>query len=100
MIMSRIGYLLLGIILTAGALSLGGYRHIWQPYRSHQAGATRGIQAPHTTSRAPQAAPTTNSGSATQISATQLFDWGLNGANLLVGVIGIWMALRSRSART
>ena len=98
--MSKIGYVLLGIILTVGALSFGGYRHIWQPHRAHQAGQTRSIQPPQSAPRTASGAPTTSSSNPTQFTATQLFDWGLNGANLFVGVIGIWLALRGSRART
>ncbi len=89
--MGKLGYILLGVVLALGAMSFGGYRH-FGGQRTHQGAQSRSVSVPQSAPRpgasAPAATPTT------QVSATQIFDWSLNGANLFVGLIGIWLAMK------
>ncbi len=105
--MSKVGLVLLGILLAVGAFSFGGYRHVYKPHFERSAtssqakpgqvpAATRGVQPAQRPG--PAGGQTTSSG-ASSISTAQMFDWGLNIANLLVGVIGIGMAMRGMRSR-
>ena len=94
--MRTFGYLLLGMVLLAGAVSLAGYRHWWEPeqrarhaasQRGQQAPAARGIGQPAPKTSAPSASTTTST-----TSTWSSFETLVNIANLAVGVIGIWMA--------
>ena len=95
--MRKVMWVLLGLVLLAGAASLGTYRHWWEPQQRAKGGhstsgatsgaATRSIdprsaQAPAT--RSPQGTPSTPT---TAFS----FDTVVNVLNIVVGVLGIWM---------
>ena len=102
--MSKIAYVLLGVALTAGALSLGSYRLINKspreraaPQTSQQLPTSRSIQSPQQRTPSSQPAPSSNrsSGSSSEISTAQMIDWGLNAANIFVGIMGIWITMRA-----
>ncbi len=84
--MSKLGTIVLGLALVAGAIGFAGYRNF----------ATN--TAPPSQS-ARSAAPSASAAKRTQnVSGLQIFDMGLNIANVLVGVLGIWMTMRGMRA--
>jgi hypothetical protein len=100
--MRKLGTIVLGLALIAGALAFAGYRYLEaQKPRTPQV-AARGV--------APTASPTARSlpgtsapGPAAEaarkaeregLSGLQMFELGLNAANVLVGILGIWMTMR------
>ena len=96
--MRKVMWVLLGLVIVAGALSLGGYRHWWEPQQRAKATrsapsasgpATRGLdqrsaQGPAT--RAPQ-----SGGGAPTATEALSFDTLVNILNVVVGIMGIWM---------
>ena len=97
--MRKILWVLLGLVIFAGAVSLAGYRHVYEPqHRARNAAstpaaappATRGLQqTPPAVARAPATAPTTTT---TAINWTS-FETLVNIANLVVGLLGIYMTI-------
>ena len=89
--MRKLGYLVLGLALLVGALSLAGYRHLPNGF-----GASKSVTATNR-STSPQISQSAKSGGQSgnqSFSAVQIFDMGLNLANVVVGVLGIWMTMR------
>ena len=87
--MCKLGYIVLGLALLVGALSFAGYRY------SNLTSGTAGKVAPAT--RSVQSAPTAGAARKTtddSLSGYQMFELGLNVANVVVGILGIWLTLR------
>ena len=81
--MRKLGYIVLGLALLVGALSFAGYRHITpQHTAAPSASASRSVQS------------SPSSGRSTSLSGVQLFEMGLNVANVVVGLLGIWLTIR------
>lgn len=101
--MRKLLVVLLGLLLLAGAVGAFSYRWVIEPSRT-AAQATR----PLASSPQTRALPTAPSASASRqpapqqkVSAFNIFEIALNVANLLVGGIGIWLAMRGmRATRT
>lgn len=83
-------YVVLGLALLVGALSFAGYRHLPQSANTSKAApaANRSVQLPS----AQNSQRTRNDNSS--LSGIQIFEMGLNIANVVVGVLGIWMTMR------
>ena len=94
----EIGYILLGIVLALGAVSLAGYRHVYEPRVkvrqvnpdrvSATRSADRSVQSPATrgpTASAPAHTPTLNTWST--------FEMIINVLNVVVGIVGIVLAV-------
>jgi hypothetical protein len=92
--MSRRGSLFVGLVLLCGALTFAGYRNLL-PITSNQSKFS--TPAPATRSISPQAGGS-SSGSKSGLSGLQVFELGLNAANVLVGILGIWMTMRGMRA--
>lgn len=94
--MGRVGRVVLGLALLAGALGFAGYRHL----ASQQSTAVR--TAPTSASRSIQTAPPPASARSKPdnqtLSGVQIFEMGLNVANVVVGLLGIWMTMRGFKA--
>ena len=81
--MRKLGYIVLGLALLVGALSFAGYRHLTPQHTgAPSASASRSVHSSGPASR-------TNS-----LSGVQLFEMGLNAANVIVGILGIWLTVR------
>lgn len=91
--MRKLGYVVLGLALLVGSLALAGYRHLPQ-------NASNSKSAPISANRSIQAAPPAASqrnpsgGQSQTLSGVQIFEMGLNMANVVVGLLGIWMTMR------
>ncbi len=95
--MRKVMWVLLGLVILAGALSLGGYRHWWEPQQrakvtrtaptASQQSPSRSVQqAPNAATRSPQGGTST-----TTAAETLSFDTLVNVLNVVVGLMGIWM---------
>lgn len=82
--MRKLGYIVLGLAMLLGALSFAGYRHLDVAGKSAPV-ATRSIQS------APSASGAQKNDT---LSGMQVFELGLNIANVVVGILGIWMTMR------
>ena len=97
--MRKFGLLALGLVLLGAALGTFGYRWIYEPQRAARVvqqapqGAARGLQGPADARQRPQGGAQKQT--QTQVSGFQVFEIALNVANVLVGLIGIWLAVRS-----
>ncbi len=90
--MRKFGYIVLGLALLVGALSVAGYRHLLPQSasfsKSAPVGANRSVSAP------PAASPRGSKTDNQSLSGVQIFEMGLNVANVVVGLLGIWMTMR------
>ena len=92
--MRRLLFVLLGLVLLGGAIGTFSYRWFVEPSRTTQvirpgaAPSTRG--ATEAQRRDPRGQ---------QVSAYNTFEIALNVANLVVGVVGIWLAVSGVRAR-
>jgi len=102
--MRKLLYILIGLVLVLIAVSLGGYRHVYEPRVRNATNTTRSIDRavrPDATARAPQAArpstsvpsTTTTTTTSTGLSTWATFDTVVNVLNVVVGVVGIVLAL-------
>jgi hypothetical protein len=93
--MRKLMWVLLGLVVFAGAMSLGTYRHWWEPQQrakatrsapsASQQAPTRGLQQAPSGTRSPQ-----GGGSSTTTEMLS-FDTLVNILNVVVGIMGIWM---------
>ena len=96
--MRKLLFLALGLLLIAGAIGAGYFRHVHEPRTSSRTvasapqGATRSAQ-PQTTTRPTQSRPSAQQPASQQFSGFQLFDTIVNVLNVVVGLVGIWMAV-------
>ncbi len=89
--MRKLGYIVLGLALLVGALSFAGYRHLPNGFSASKSvtSSNRTLQSP-----SQQNSQSNRSGGGQNLSSVQIFDMALNIANVVVGVLGIWMAMR------
>lgn len=101
--MTKLG-IAIGVFLLGAAIVLFGYRWHYQPNwgRTHSV-SHESRNAPSgaaTRSAQPQGKQTAPQPAASQPSGFQLFEAGLNIANVLVGIIGIWLMMRSGRSKS
>jgi hypothetical protein len=93
--MRKLMWVLLGLVVFAGALSLGTYRHWWEPQQrvkaqksapaASQQSQTRGLQ------QAPAGTRGAQGGGTSTTTETLSVDTMINVLNIVVGIMGIWM---------
>ncbi|MEZ5854876.1 MAG: hypothetical protein R3D67_09095 [Hyphomicrobiaceae bacterium] len=81
--MKKTATIILGLALLIGAIAFAGYRF---------SGANNASSSQAARNLSPSAKRTQT------MSGVQIFDMGLNIANVLVGVLGIWMTMRGMRA--
>lgn len=100
--MRKTGFVLLGLLLIAGAVGTFSYRSLYQPYKARTTFAAPSASAPANKGRSyiPERDPTNRTTSGSPGSGGSVLgavwsnvDMIVNVLNVVVGVLGIWMTM-------
>lgn len=89
---------LLGLLLLAGATGMFGYRWLYEPARSarfqqHGSWSQRGVSEPRSGTRERDGGGWRQSSRGQALSGVQLFELVIDLLNVVVGAVGIWLAI-------